>query len=115
MTKNSGLAKLLAIIGGLIIVIQGVLALLSHLEIFSFALGLPGEGGFFGGVGGLINAIIAIVVGIFVLISTGTVKSSNTKLGFNGVVVLILGILGIIFGSLVGGVLVLIAGILLLI
>lgn len=115
MAKNTGLAKILAIIGGLVILIQGVLALLNHLGIFSFGLGLPGEGGFLGSLGALVNAIIAIVVGILVLISTGVIKSSKTKVGFNGVIMLVLGILGIIFGSLIGGVLVLIGGILLLI
>ncbi len=115
MAKNTGLAKVLAIIGGLVITIQGVFALIEHLGIFNFSLGIPGEGGFLGSLGVLINAIIAIVVGILVLISTGVIKSSKTKVGFNGVIMLVLGILGIIFGNLIGGVLVLFGGILLLI
>lgn len=112
---NKGLARILAVIGGLVVLIEGALSLLGYLNVLSFSLGLPGEGGFIGGLGQLLNAIIAIVVGVLVLISTGTIKSKSTRIGFGAVSVLILGILGIIFGSFIGGILVIIAGILLMV
>jgi hypothetical protein len=111
---STGLAKLLAIIGGIVILAEGVLGLLGALDIFTLGFGIPGHGGLdlLGGtLSAIISAIIAIVIGIAVLIATGVVKGSSVR--FNGVTLLILGILGILFASWIGGVLVIIAAILL--
>ncbi|MHA1673879.1 MAG: hypothetical protein ACTSYI_09640 [Promethearchaeota archaeon] len=116
MAKNTGLAKILAIIGGILVLVDGVLSLLGILlDAFSLPFNLPGGGGLYGGLGPLLNAIIAIVIGLFILISTGVVKSSKTKVGFNGIIILVLGILALVFGGFIGPVLVIIGGILLLI
>ena len=71
------LPKLLAIIGGLIVVVFAVLSMLGLVGVAldvtfwpSFKLGYI--------INGWVNAIIALVVGILILISTGTIKSSST-------------------------------------
>ncbi len=109
MAKNEGLARILAIIGGIIIVVEGVLGMLnkSVAKVVNLA--------FLDALSAIIFGIIAIVIGLLVLISTGVFKSKKASIGFNGVVILVLGILGIIFASTIGGVLVIIAGILMLI
>ena len=107
------LPKLLAIIGGLIVV---VFAVLSILGLVGIVLNVDFWPHFWGiSVGGSwINPIIALIVGILILIATGTIKSSSTKVRFNGVTVLVLGILAFVFGDNLGGILVIIGGILLL-
>ena len=107
------LPKLLAIIGGLIVV---VFAVLSMLRLVGVALDVAFWPSFNVGysINAWVNAIIALVVGILILISTGTIKSSSTKVRFNGVTVLVLGILAFVFGDNLGGILVIIGGILLL-
>lgn len=109
MAKNEGLARILAIIGGIVIVVEGVLGMLNRsvAKVVNLA--------FLDALGAIIFGIIAIVIGLLVLISTGVLSSKKAKVGFNGVVILVLGILGIIFASTIGGVLVIIAGILMLI
>jgi hypothetical protein len=116
-SKNSGLAKVLAIIGGFLVLIDGIYALLRALEIsIGINFDVPGGGGFgLFGLGALINAIIVIILAVLILISTGVVKSSSTNVKFNGITILVLGILVLIFGSFWGPILVIIAGILLLI
>ncbi len=106
MAKNEGLAKLLAIIGGIVIVVEGVLGLLGKSMTKFFSLG------FLDALAPLIWGIIAIAIGLLILISTGVLGSKKAKLGFNGVVILVLGILGFLFGSNIGGILVIIAAIL---
>jgi hypothetical protein len=113
-SNNSGLAKILAIIGGILVLLDGIVSLLGFFEI-TLGFGVPGGGGFFNELGALVNAIIVIGIGLIILISTGTVKSKNTNIAFNGITVLILGILALVFGSYLGPILVIIAGILLLI
>ncbi len=107
------LPKLLAIIGGLIVVVFAVLRMLGLVGI---ALDVEFWPHFWGYsiAGDWINPIIALVVGILILISTGTIKSSSTKVRFNGVTVLVLGILAFVFGDNLGAILVIIGGILLL-
>jgi len=106
MAKNAGLAKLLAIIGGIVIVVEAILGMLGK-GVTSFV-----EFDFLVGLGSVIYGIIAIVIGLLILISTGVLGSKKAKLGFNGLVILVLGILGFLFGSNLGGVLVIIAAIL---
>ncbi len=109
MAKNDGLAKLLAIIGGIVIVVEAVLGMLG--KAFSNFVELE----FLGALGPIVYGIIAIVIGLLILISTGVLGSKKAKLGFNGVVILVLGILGFLFGSNIGGILVIIAAILMFI
>ena len=114
-SNNSGIAKILAIIGGVLVVIDGVLSLLGQiLSAFSLPFDVPGGGGFLGTLGPVVNAIIVIVIGLLILVTTGTVKSSKSNVKFNGITVLILGILALVFGGWLGPILVIIAGILLL-
>ncbi|MHA1475342.1 MAG: hypothetical protein ACTSRX_09520 [Promethearchaeota archaeon] len=109
MAKNAGLARILAIIGGIIIVVEAIWGFLNgHVaKVINI--------GFLDALGAIVGTIIAVVIGVLVLISTGVLKSNNSKIGFNGVLILVLGILGILFASTIGGVLVIIAGILMLI
>lgn len=113
-SDNKGIAKILAIIGGVLVIIDGALSLLNELGI-TLGFSVPGAGGFLGFLGAIINAIITIVLGVVILISAGAVKSKKGKVAFNGIVVLILGILTIFFGSWLAAILVIIAAILLLI
>lgn len=114
-SNNSGLAKILAIIGGILVLADGVLSLLNVLlSEFNLGFNIPGAGGFYS-FSGLINSIIVIAIGFFILIATGTIKSSKSNVKFNGVTVIILGIIALIFGGYIGPILVIIAGILLLV
>ena len=106
------LAKILAIIGGLIVTI---FAVISILRLLSITIDFPWFTIWGYDLGGWINPIIALVVGILILIATGVVKSSSSNVRFNGVTVLILGILAFVFGDNLGAILVIIGGILLLI
>ena len=109
MAKNAGLARILAIIGGIVIVFEAIWGFLNgHVaKVINIA--------FLDALGAIVGTIIAVVIGVLILISTGALRSKNTKIGFNGVIILVLGILGILFASTIGGVLVIIAGILMLI
>ena len=62
--------------------------------------------------GNILFGVIAIIIGLLILISSGVVKSKKTNLGFNGVVLLILGILALALASELGGVLTIVAAIL---
>ena len=93
------LVKLLAILGGIITIIEAIL--------------------FFGGRSvqkyyhlGWIAAIIAIIFGILVLFS---VFKPDNPIPYNWIYLIVFGIVIIVCGSLIGGILVLIAGILKLI
>lgn len=109
---SKSLPKLLAIIGGLIVVVFAVLSMLGLVGIDLDVSFWPSFVGY--SINVLVNGVIALIVGILILISTGTIKSSSTKVKFNGVTILVLGILALVFGDNLGGILVIIAGILLL-
>ena len=109
---SKSLPKVLAIIGGLVVVIFAVLSMINLLGIVLDVAFWPTIWGY--SINGWVNAIIALIVGILILISTGTIKSS-TKVTFNGVTILVLGILAFVFGDNLGAILVIIGGILLLI
>ena len=106
MAKSRSFTKTLAIIGGIFIVIEGILAILTT---FIPAISNLPNAGF------LLDwyyALIAIVVGIIVL-WTCDVFTKKKGPAYNGWLLLILGILGVIFTYWhVGGALVIIAGIL---
>lgn len=94
--KYEKIMKILAIIGGILALLEGILGFFG--AAFSVFWGFP-----------IIGPIIAIILGIVVILSV--IRSGN-PIPFTWIVLLILGILVIIFGSLLGGILVLIAGIL---
>lgn len=110
MSNLSGIAKILAIIGGILSIFEGVMKILGKsgigkvldLSFLSFLAGLEG----------IVLGIIAIIIGLLILISSGVVSSKKTSLGFNGVVLLILGILAFLFASELGGVLTIVAAVL---
>jgi chromate transport protein ChrA len=107
MAKSRSFTKTLAILGGIFIVIEGILYLLTSLidAITIPGFGIPNlEGWYF--------SLVAIVIGIIVLWSCDVFRKKNGP-GYNGWLLLILGILGVIFTYWhVGGALVIIAGIL---
>jgi len=105
----NGCARILAILGGLIITIDGIIQVLGELSI---ALGFTVPGGSnFGILSGLVRAIVCLVVGVLILMSAGVIKGS--KVSGSAITLLILGILGVLFSGYLGGVLVIIAAILL--
>ena len=101
-SDNKGIAKLLAIIGGIVALIEAILSLTRGKGIVDLNFGL---------VNNIIAAIIAIILAIIVLLSA---LKPNKPIPFNAILLIILGIVMIIFSSLIGGILVLIAGIVLL-
>jgi hypothetical protein len=107
-----GLARILAIIGGVLMVVDGSIAILRDLSI---SLHINYTGGGVSSIEGILGALFAIIIGILVLISTGVIRTHRVDISFSGVSLIVLGVLGIIFASTIGGVLVLIGGILLVI
>ena len=91
-SKNAGIARILTIIGGAFMIYNAVMGFINA--------------------NNLINAIILLIVGLVTLGTTGIIKPI-AKVGFNGIVLIILGVLGIIFGSLFGGIFTIVAAILL--
>jgi len=110
MSNLKGIAKILAIIGGILCIIAGVFKIIGGGGIPSFfELSFLS---FLGGLEGIVLGIIAIVIGLLILISSGVVGSKKAKLGFNGVVLLILGILALMFADQLGGILTIVAAVL---
>ena len=102
------ISKWLVIIGGIVGLIEGVLTILGG------GIAFVGLGGFFTGMGVIFGAI-AIVLSLVALATSGVVDIKALKMENNWIILLILGILIFIFGSNIGGVLVLVGAILLLI
>jgi len=90
--KYEGIAKILVIIGGLIAVIEGILAIVNQ----SGWLGL--------------GVIVGIILGVVALLSA---LKPDDPIPWNKLLLVILGILMIIFATWIGGILVLVGGILL--
>ncbi len=101
--KYNDIAKILDILGGLIVLIGAILSLAGAAYF--------GPAGF-GVVNWIVGAIIGIILGIIVILAA---IRPNDPIPWNGVVVLILGIIVLIIASLIGGILIIIAGILLLV
>ena len=91
--------KLLAILGGIIAIIEAIFSLFGRSAQKYYNLGW-------------IGAIIAIIFGILVLFS---VFKPDNPIPYNWIYLIVFGIVIIVCGSLIGGILVLIAGILKLI
>jgi len=97
MGKYDQIMKILAVLGGIITLIDALGSFFG----FSFSSGYWGYS--------YVWPIIAIILGILVILM---VVQPGKPLPFTLIVLLIMGILILIFGSWLGGVLVLIAGIL---
>ena len=93
------IVKLLALLGGIITIIEAIFSLFGRSVQRYYNLGW-------------IAAIIAIIYGILVLFS---VFKPDNPIPYNWIYLIVFGIVIIICGSLIGGILVLIAGILKLI
>ena len=88
--ENDRIMYWLALIGAIIGIIQAVI------------------GFFWAGWLGVIGSILALIIALIILLAT--LKPDN-PIPFSGLVLLILGILLLIFGSFIGGILVIVAGI----
>jgi hypothetical protein len=101
------ISKWLVIIGGIVGLIEGILTILNiGFSVVGPGLYLPGME--------LIIGAIAIVLSLIALATSGVVDIKALKMEYNWIILLILGILIFIFGSNIGGVLVLVGAILLL-
>ncbi len=101
-SDHEGIAKLLAILGGIVALIEAILSLTRGKAIVDIDFGFVNK---------IVAAIIAIILAIIVLLSA---LKPDKPIPFNAILLIILGIVMIIFSSLIGGILVLIAGIVLL-
>ena len=109
MADMKEISKWLVIIGGIVGLIQAILFFVPGIG-FSFYAGIwAGDATL-----GLVGAIIAIILSLIALATSGVVEIKALKLNYNFIVLLILGILMAIFGSDLGGILVIIGAILLL-
>jgi len=101
--KKSSAAKILAIIGAVISIVFAVLSLIGQtVSIISSPFNI--------GVGGIVGNIIAILIALIILASYGTVNL-KLRIQMSWLVLIILGVLLVFFGQLLGGILVIIAGI----
>jgi hypothetical protein len=87
---DKGAMYWLALIGGIIGIIEAVI------------------GFFWAGWLGVIGSILALIIALIIIFAT---LKPDAPIPFSGLVILILGILLLIFGSFLGGILVIIAGI----
>ena len=92
-------AKVLAILGVVIAIIEAILILIGRSFLSYYPLGW-------------IGAILSILIAIIVLLSA---VRPNDPIPLHWILLIILGILLIVFGSVIGGILILIAGIIKLI
>ena len=107
MANMKEIAKIFAILGGLVGLLEGIIMALSLPAIFGFNL--------LGGALGIVQGIIVIVVALIVLASSGIVDIPALKFDANWILFLILGIVMIVLDAFFGGILTLLSGILLLI
>jgi len=98
---ESDIKKILVLIGGILGLLQGISSII-------------GWGGFYSGVVMIIMGIIAILLGLVVIVSSGFLKISLPfKIPFEKIPLLIVGIVFCVISSYLGGVLIIIAAILL--
>ncbi len=105
MANLKEISKWLVVIGGILGLLQGILTILA----MPFGLGINL------GLDPLIMGIIAIVLSLIALATSGIVNIPALKFDFNWIVLLILGILMFIFASDLGGILVIVGAILMLV
>ncbi|UYP43806.1 hypothetical protein NEF87_000091 [Candidatus Lokiarchaeum ossiferum] len=98
---NNDLVKILAFIGGILGVVNGVMAFFGVLNPYSTLLRI-------------LFGILSILLGLMVIVSSGYIKISLPfSIPFEKVPLLIVGIVFLVFGSWFAGVLIIIAAILL--
>ena len=96
------LVRILAILGALITILYGVLAIIGGaLSILVFNIG---------GVPALIQGVVIIFIGLIILASYGFIKI-NLSTTMHWLVLLILGIVAYVFGGGIGALLIILAGI----
>jgi len=96
------LVRILAILGALITILYGVLAIIGGaLSILVFNIG---------GVPALIQGVVIIFIGLIILASYGLIKI-NLSTTMHWLVLLILGIVAYVFGGGIGALLIILAGI----
>lgn len=100
------IGNILILLGGLIGLIEGILLILGLGIIFLPSLSL---------FSGIITGILAIIFALIALVNAGFVRISSLEFKNKWLVILIVGILLYIFGSQIGGILVIIGAILLVI
>ncbi len=105
MADLKEISKWLVVIGGLLGLLEGILRILGY--------GIFGGGIFI--LDGLIMGVIAIVLALIALATSGIVNIPALKFDYNWIVLIILGILMYIFGSGLGGILIILGAILMLI
>lgn len=108
MSDLKKIGSLLVLIGGIIGLIQGILMIIGS----PFSI-LPVLGDF--GLGSLISGILLILFSLIALVNSGAIHIGALEFGNKWVIVLVMGILMYVFGSGLGGVLVIIGAILWLI
>ncbi|MHA1723997.1 MAG: hypothetical protein ACTSYC_04675 [Promethearchaeota archaeon] len=96
--KRYSTMKIFAVIGGILVLVESFLSFVGRSFTIFISLG-----------GSIIGPIIGIILGLVVFLAC---VRPEDPIPFNAVLFLILGILIIIFSSLIGGILVLIAGVL---
>lgn len=104
MAELKEIAKWLVVIGGLLGLLEGILTIIGMTIFGGFGLLDP-----------LISGIIAIILSLIALATSGVVDIKALKFDFNWVVLIILGVLMYVFASGLGGILVIIGAILMLI
>ena len=107
MASMKEISKWLVIIGGIVGLIEGILTILS------MGFSVVGPGLYLPDMEFVIGAI-AIILSLIALATSGVVDIKQLKMENNWIILLILGILMFIFGSNIGGVLVIVGAILLL-
>jgi len=108
MANMKEISKWFVIIGGIIGLIQAILFFIPDIG-FSFYSGILSDSAY-----AVIQAIIAIILSLIALATSGVVEIRALKMDYSFIMLLIIGILMAIFGSDLGGILVIIGAILLL-
>ncbi len=109
MSDLKKIGDLLILIGGIIGLIEGILAILGWTPF------LPTLGWAAYGLTGMIVGILGIIFSLIALVNSGTIKIKALEFKNKWLIVLIMGILMYLFASGLGGVLVIIGSLLLLI
>jgi hypothetical protein len=109
MSDLHKIGDILILIGGIIGLIEGILAILG------WAPFLPTLGWGAYGVTGMIVGILGIIFSLIALVNSGTIKIKALEFSNKWLIVLIMGILMYLFASGIGGILVIIGSLLLLI
>lgn len=111
MTKQTNrLGEILAILGGLLGLLYGILDVLG----WGFGI-LPSLGLGLGSIlGSVIIGIIVIIISLVILATSGVVNIPMLKMGQSWIIMIILGILLYVFGAGLPGILVIIGAILML-